>query len=276
MGWTEESGDDPVQYLRSVGVSERAAPWVARYLCEHPPVMEQWGAPPKVIALLRNLHAGAWFSYGTLDTVIQSRRGGRQGCQSGPIVFNGVYSVGLAMLQDQLKTAGVGMEVQVPDGEFWAGASSASSEHVLDCAFVDDECIFVMSKSPAGIDYAIGSVLGSLVDCFGSLDLEINWARGKTEAILSYRGKGSTAALAQWRHEGELSIPVPRSDRRLAIFPSYRHLGSVVSVDRTGARNGRDKRDAAMSSYVPIAVKVFGAPRRCVGDWLKLFLSAPL
>jgi hypothetical protein len=73
-----------------------------------------------------------------------------------------------------------------------------------------------------------------------------------------------------------LSIPVPGSEQRLSIVTQYKHLGTVVSADGSGVPGARSKRDAAMCAYVPIAIKIFGAPRSKVGDWLKLLFMHSL
>ena len=58
---------------------------------------QQWGVDRKATDLARSLHAGAWFSIGSLPTLVTSRTGGRRGCKLGATVFNSVYALGLDM-----------------------------------------------------------------------------------------------------------------------------------------------------------------------------------
>eukprot|EP00972_Heterocapsa_arctica_P069692 10296971-Heterocapsa_arctica.AAC.1 len=70
-----------------------------------------------------------------------------------------------------------------------------------------------MAMSAAATNRSIAIVLSSLVECFGSLDLEVNWSKGKTEA-LRVRASG---ALEKWRRGSELSILVLQTEQRLSI-----------------------------------------------------------
>ena len=50
-----------------------------------------------------------------------------------------------------------------------------------------------MATSPSQLDQRIDIVLEELVDVFGSRALKINWAPGKSAAMLKYRGKRAHA-----------------------------------------------------------------------------------
>ena len=60
---------------------------------------------------------------------------------------------------------------------------------VLETTYVDDECLFVCAKSAAELDERIAVVLENLLGVFEAFKLDINWNKGKSEAILKYRGK---------------------------------------------------------------------------------------
>ena len=84
LGWPADAVD-PAGYLLSLGLSTVQASWIAEWVSKHGCLFEQWGGvDPKIVRLLKNMHAQSWFSYGTVDEAIVTRLGGRQGCIFGP------------------------------------------------------------------------------------------------------------------------------------------------------------------------------------------------
>ena len=165
----------------------------------HTPLFLQWGVKPKIVRLLRNLHASSWFSYGDLDTAVVVRVGGRQRCKFGAILFNSPYAVALLALRDSLLEEHIVLHVhESADGFFFGQGTDFHTDHmfesteaavpVLDAAFVDDEAIAILAKTPAQLDKAAGTLLQHLVKICQPMRLDINWAVGKTEAFLRYRG----------------------------------------------------------------------------------------
>ena len=106
FGFPISGKDNPRQYLQNLGVAEEQASWICDWIEEKGPLFTQWGVHPKLTQLLCNLHDGAWLAYADLCSVILCPRGGRQGCGSGPLVFNSVYSIATAMVRDTLAREG--------------------------------------------------------------------------------------------------------------------------------------------------------------------------
>eukprot|EP00973_Karenia_brevis_P050951 7074997-Karenia_brevis.AAC.1 len=81
-----------LDYLASVGVPRKAAEWIDAYLKQHGPLLRQWGVPEQVVQLICSLHDRCWFRYADLQSVVVTKVGCRQGCKSGPYIFNAGYS----------------------------------------------------------------------------------------------------------------------------------------------------------------------------------------
>ena len=79
-----------------------------------------------------------------------------------------------------------------PGHAFWEypSASTSSSERtvIAEATFVDDEGIYLASKSPAALNTATKSLLSCVMEVFGAFGFKITWSKGKTEGILVYRG----------------------------------------------------------------------------------------
>ena len=75
--------------------------------------------------------------------------------------------------------------------------------------YVDDEALIIIAKTAALLDKSIDIMLSTLVDTFSKFSLKINWAPGKTEMMLKYRGKHAAAALERRRVNGAISVALP-------------------------------------------------------------------
>jgi hypothetical protein len=98
---------DPRQFLANLGVEPDQIEWILASISKHGCLFERWGVDPKVLALIKNLHASSWFSYGDIDSAIEVRVGGRQGCKFGATIFNSAYSIALFAIRDELSNAGI-------------------------------------------------------------------------------------------------------------------------------------------------------------------------
>ena len=83
-----EPPSDPVAELKKLGVAERSAQWLAKYIEDNGDVFNQWDVDDTVAGMARTLHEGAWFVVADLPTAVTSKTGGRQGCKLGATVFN--------------------------------------------------------------------------------------------------------------------------------------------------------------------------------------------
>ena len=263
MGWGPEPPPDPVAELRKLGVSARAAVWLAEYIEQHGTVFQQWAVDGEASEMARTLHENAWFAVADLPTVVTSRTGGRQGCKLGATIFNSYYSVPLKLLEWRLAKLGVCLVVQVPEGAFWQPLEQEGaheSEVVVHATFVDDECLCLVASTPAALDRAIELLLDTVFSIFDDCHLAINLQPGKTEAFLQYRGDGAVQARERWRCEdGVLRIHSSAWPGRLVnVVDSYKHLGTYVSSIGDTFLNTVHRAKSAMGAYGPIAHKVFG------------------
>eukprot|EP00973_Karenia_brevis_P073955 10279593-Karenia_brevis.AAC.1 len=161
------------KYLREIGIPHRAAKWIAEYLQDHGCILEQWGVPLEVIRLICSLHDHCWFRYGSEESMVVTKIGARQGCKSGPIIFNAGYSIILSILQVALSDADICLRLRKADAAFWLG-SEANSEHVdvIDVTFVDDEAVVLVAPRASVLDHAIGILMEVIAVGFANLDFK--------------------------------------------------------------------------------------------------------
>jgi hypothetical protein len=264
LGWPA-GVNDARTYLRSLGLSAAQAEWIAAFVSVHGCLFEQWGVDPKVTRLLKNMHVQSWFSYGDLDNAVATRVGGRQGCKFGATLFNSTFSVALIMIRDVLMAANVTARLHCDHAAPWTSAAPSScspTEDVLDAAFVDDTVLILIAASPKLLDLAIDILLTNVQEFYTALNLEINWAPGKTEAMLQYRGKGAAARMNARRPVAGAKpvITVPVNGMQLQIVDLYKHLGGEITVSGSLMPLATSRRKRALAAYAPLAMKVFGSP----------------
>ncbi|CAK0891389.1 unnamed protein product, partial [Prorocentrum cordatum] len=280
LGWPH-AATDPEQDLRDLGLSDHQAQWIATWVARHGCLFEQWGAAPKVIRLLKNMHAASWFSYGDCDAAVATLVGGRQGCKYGAMVFNSTFSLAMVLIRDALLDAGIILRLPKGRDAFWAPPESGADHAedtipVVDAAFVDDECFMLTAPRAADFDSAIDVILTAVCNIYKSMNLTINWKPGKSECFLVYRGTGATSCLEKRRVQrgGGLAIAVPGRNVLLHVVPKYTHLGGVVCSNGSLGPAAQHLRVAAMKSYAPLATKLFGSP--VVSDDLKFWMMQSL
>ena len=113
------------------------------------------------------------------------------------MVFNSPYAIALLALRDSLLSENIVLRLRACSGAdfFGSGASfevnsmfGSSDDDVtaLDAAFVDDEAIAILARSPCQLDKSFNTMLKHLVTICARMRLDINWKPGKTEAFIRY------------------------------------------------------------------------------------------
>eukprot|EP00973_Karenia_brevis_P087211 12090115-Karenia_brevis.AAC.1 len=104
IGWPQhfnKSISEKKEYLCRLGVPESVAEQFVT-MVDEACILQQLDVDDVSIELLRSLHTGSWFQYGQRKFVISTRKGGRQGCVFGGIVFNMTYAMVLGRVRDEL------------------------------------------------------------------------------------------------------------------------------------------------------------------------------
>ena len=199
MGWMQgvdpTSADSCASAAAQFGLGEDAAAKLKRFIDTEGPALQQAGVCPHVLQMIRSLHTGAWFKVGSLESVIVTKSGGRQGCKFGAVIFNVVYAVALRRVRDKLREASVLLVIKVTgDSAFWApsaraepqaescGAAEPHDMEIIEATYVDGQAAMLAPPSPIRLLRAARLLMSELAVIFGELGLIINFVPGKTEA----------------------------------------------------------------------------------------------
>ena len=103
------------------------------------------------------------------------------------------------------------------------------------------------ADTPRDLDLKIDKLLGILCSVFRAFKLTINWAKGKTAAILIYRG---AEACKHWRERFVDGIPVVSvpDGSKLHVVQQYKHVGSIVTASGTMAPEAQARAKSALAT----------------------------
>ena len=209
-------------------------------------ILEQLNVHPHIVELVASLHSSSWFRVGNSCEFIVSAKGGRQGCRFGGKLFNLVYAEAADEARRRLSDEGIVLRVP-----WWKGAPPNSTDTpwtpnadsrtvpVIDVFFVDDRAYALVASSLATLNSHLAKAVRIINEIFSRYAFEVNYAPGKTEALLVYRGKGSKEAkvsLAKTIDKDNVrTFSVDAGSEapniQLRIVQQYKHLGGFVTID---------------------------------------------
>jgi hypothetical protein len=243
-------------------VTEEAAQHIVKEVREYGTVLERWEVDPVVAELIRGLHSKAWFQVAGRSSVVSTSTGGRQGCKLGGLVFALDYDQALHDMREKLNDAGIAVKFRVAkDDPFWLSAEHSTTftpDAAVEVTFVDDEAAAIVASSPAVLDRGIEIITNAYCNAFRKYNLQINWKRGKSEAMIKYRGRRATQRLDAHRSPDGKCIRINDTDR-VFLVDHYKHLGGIITSDGIIMPEVNLRASSAMSTYGPLATRVFGS-----------------
>ena len=262
IGWPHCSFKSKLTWLTNLGLTPCQAQDLICELDTNGSILEQLEVHPTICQLFTSLHSSTWFVVDGAPGTLVTKKGGRQGCRFGGKLFNFVYSKALSEVHEKLKKSGV--EFSFPfdcHRPFWLPCTSAtSSESIKDATFVDDEAFLLFARSPKSLNQAICTCLEVVSLIFSKYNMSLNWSKGKSEAIVVYRGKNARLMSSQLEQEdGSRSLCVRSLGKKLNIVDSYKHVGSVVQSAGLLIKDAKHRASSALSAYAPLAMRVFGS-----------------
>ena len=143
-------------------------------------------------------------------------------------------------------------------------ASDMTEVPLVDVTFVDDEAIMVTAASPETLNKHIARVVEVVYGGFKDHFMTVNFTKGKTEAMVVYRGKTSAACKSLLADSADVDGNMFQNisfvhrnkivDIKLCIVDQYKHLGSIDTKDVNLVPEARARASSAMSAYAPIAM----------------------
>ena len=111
---------------------------------------------------------------------------------------------------------------------------------------------------------------------FASFGLEVNFNAGKTEVIFSVAGPGARAAKRDLfvDHNAVIDVHTQFGARQLRIVTAYKHLGVLISCDRSMRAEAVHRTTALTDAFAPLHRPIFAD--KSVTSHLKVALTGTL
>lgn len=170
-------------------------------------------ARPAVIHSLQDARRGTWYTLADSDQCHETLRGSRPGSPLADLAFNTVMVAVLTEIDEFLQNH---VELQ------------RTAEHlgiaIPLVAWADDLSLPVFSLQAAALDHVLVDVVDFIHRTVQSYGMRLNYAAGKTETVVFYRGAGSAACRTRRFVQEGGQFPLPSGDVLKAV-EHYKHLG---------------------------------------------------
>ena len=171
--------------LQQAGVAADAAAHIAEFIQDKKSALHELEIPEHLVRLVDTLHTNAWFKLDAEGRLVVTRRGSRQGCRFGALIFNCCYAKSLKELEAELTPLGVRLvQTIVKDGPPWAHQITAeqrdalSQEEVHECTYVDDEALLLVAPSCAKLAEALPKIVSITDKVTRPHGMVVNWEPG--------------------------------------------------------------------------------------------------
>ena len=184
--------------------------------------------------LMDEFHSATWFEVDHGSTLTQTNAGSRPGDPLADITFSFLFMKVMLKVRHDLEEAGVILSLD------WCGnktihpscSTTVVTEQLMEVIWADDLAIMILAPTASNLLRRVAVVAQIVIDHSLDHGLEPNMSKGKTEAILSLRGKESVAVRKKVYATNE---PVLDFDSRhwglskLRVVTQYSHLGGKIN-----------------------------------------------
>ena len=183
--------------------------------------------PEPLRRLANDVHRHTWFTQNGTSLgrhkVVATTRGTRPGSPVADVGFNLLMSDILADLHQRLQDD---VDIAIHRQDF--------PVEIPPVTWVDDLAVPVTASHPAELIPNIRRVLQHIHQVFCSKGLQINYAKGKTETVVMFRGVDADAqrlAFFSTHHESYIAASTETHVFRVRAVASYKHLGVRFQMD---------------------------------------------
>ena len=184
--------------------------------------------------LLAELHTNTWFTTDQVDTLTETRLGTRPGSCFADVFFNFLFA---KVLDEVTSIAAENGLLTTLEWSGNRGLAQQGEKHatatVGETVWADDLAVFLQHDRPEELIANLQRVCGVLFDRCLAHGLQPNFSRGKTEVLVSLRGKRAVQLRRTWFTENASLLPIPNcriQECQVRMIAKYRHLGGQVDA----------------------------------------------
>ena len=214
-----------------------------------PCLLERLGAPAFLIQLIKDVHTNTWMTVGTKQAIATTKGGTRPGSPLADCIFHVLMSDILHHLQA------------------WIDAQEAFNEILQEfdvpgslVAWADDLAIPWATRRADEMPAALRAILSFVMQLFQSYGFLLNLDKGKTSAVVSFRGTGSPQLRQRYQlgpRPGD-TMQVDGQTVFLHYVPSYKHLGTIFAANRKMDLEIRSRIGQAHAAFNQLSKPILG------------------
>ena len=264
MGHNHNSQDDIEAALQNLEGWSANTKGLQQWL-KLPGILERARFPKWLINIIREVHTDTWAQMPTLSSLLRTSRGSRPGSPLADVVF--------AAIMFDLHVEVYRILEETP--EVVAGYKKTQLEP-LAVTWADDLAIPMILESNEVVIPALRMVLRRTFQAFERRGLLLNLQKGKTTAVIAFRGAGAPAFRKEFLLQSNPGTFVDIDPRRrvwLHFSSAYKHLGALFIPAGEVQCEIQSRLGQARSAYMTLRRFLFGNRKISVKTRLQLFES---
>ena len=265
--------EDVVRFLHRMGIADAHIESVAKLL-KSTPAFQEIGVPPHLHSIVAEIHTSTWFSVCNDDQLIATSKGTRPGDGFADVLWSVTFNRFLKEVEAKIQATGA-ISPAWWNGE--RGLLSSQGDIPVQGACVtwaDDIACYGRAVESSSLIPAIQVTANIIFGELHRLGLRPNMGKGKTELILTPRGKHRTQIRQLIHHgfKGQLEVPEQDDDfRYLRVVAHYTHLGGMIS--HCGKMRGEVRRRLAIArqSVKDLSTKIYHNKKVSIATRIAIF-----
>ena len=187
-----------------------------------PSLLEKLNAPPFLIRLIQDVHAGTWMTVGSRRRFANTKRGTRPGSPLADCVFHILMADILRQLHEWIQQQDafqrILSEFDIPGGSV---------------AWADDLAIPWATISAADMPGEMRKILKFVMQLFEKYGFLLNLDRGKTSAVVTFRGSGAPQMRQTYQLGSKPGDCFMYQEKQVFLHyvPCYKHLGTTFAAN---------------------------------------------
>ena len=224
--------------------------------------------PPELHRVLTAQLRDTWYIDGNPGTTLYSTKSGTSpGSPVADTLFAFLFSRFLRGMEAFIRDSGVSPHVAVHR----SGGTAAEAP-----TWADDVVILFTSPTPADVPNTLAAIGEQVITRLRRLGLTANLGSGKTEAVVSIRGRDSRRVRRALLAADTPSVPL--SDAHgplpsLRVVPNYVHLGTLLNAELSEVPNLQRRAQLLYAAFKPIRNKLLSNPYLHFHEKRELILS---
>ncbi len=207
--------------------------------------LQDQGVNNELLQKIMAAHQQTWMSMEGVDDIKEATRGTKAGDPFGTVVWNSMMAAKLEEIQTEMERRDFATELPTFDegSMFQPEAQQYGAVKETAAAFVDD-CVFMMNdKKASEMETTVKDAMAEVHGAMKKAGLEVNYAKGKTEVTISYRGRGSAEQKATLPESFQV-----QTEEGVRELRTTKYLGAYVTHDNTLDKEIEYRRGQAKSA----------------------------